>query len=180
MSPVRLRHGWPTAAPQYWQVRSSSFPICRSFGLRGLGDDMIPPVPYRLVKVFAWSCQPSLRPYSTLRMVLSYSQRSAVAKMCESINPWASPSQPADSSDKVPMHNSIRARRNTVLTLRATSSCGVAVCGLSLEGRKSSSILPSSIIVGLSSSLLLVCAGGGAMRKALLSVRGNFHHANNF
>jgi ABC-type uncharacterized transport system substrate-binding protein len=27
---------WPTAAPQYWQVRSSSFPICTSFGLLGL------------------------------------------------------------------------------------------------------------------------------------------------
>ena len=40
---------------------------------------MIPPVPYHLVKVFAWSCQPSLRPCSTLRMVLSYSQQSAAA-----------------------------------------------------------------------------------------------------
>ena len=39
-------------------------------------------------------------------------------KCAKVFNPRASPSQPADSSDKVPMHNSIGARRNTGLTLR--------------------------------------------------------------
>jgi hypothetical protein len=45
MSPVRLLHGSPLVAPQYWQARLRSFPIC-SFAspeLFGLGNGTIPP-----------------------------------------------------------------------------------------------------------------------------------------
>ena len=63
---------------------------------------MIPPVPYHLVNVFAWSCQPSLRPCSTLRMVLNYSQRSAAVSVTARSIP-RKPMQPTVQRKRSPL-----------------------------------------------------------------------------